>query len=501
MFRKEYMLRVVVVITAVLFTVTFTGNCKKADISDFEQVIAKLPQGQLDLGQGQSTGEVEIVLTGSGIGNIILDSIEIKGDNSTVPSLRPASVQNLGDRILLTFSGDQLESLLLDPEEGSTHAIVISFNVSTSEDRIEISITVTITYEGETGFQLEIDPSEWSMNYDKSNGTVEVFISGEDIDKIDLDNIRLAGDNTEAEALVADSVSINNEKIHARFPKNLLLDLLLDPEEGSTHTVTVTITNTETQEEIVLTAEITIEDDEDDGGIDPEELELEIDPDEWSMNYDKSNGTVEAFIEGEGIENIDLASIVMVGDNPDAEPLAASSVDINKDKIHAKFPKNQLLDLLDNPEEGSTHTITIRFIDSETGEEVELTAVISIEDDDDDDGEEPEPSDLTLEIVPSQWNLKYAGASGHVTAFIRGDGLEGIDLDSIIMVGENGADLDELENDSAKLSGNHIKADFPKNQVLDLLNSPEKGSTHTITVVFKDESGKEYELTAEIGIN
>jgi hypothetical protein len=94
--------------------------------------------------------------------------------------------------------------------------------------------------------------------------------------------------------------------------------------------------------------------------------------------------------------------------------------------------------------------------------------------------------------------MNYYGAAGTVKAKIQGDGIEDIDLDTIEMAGDNSA-AEPLSATSAKLSGNHINADFPKSQVLDLLLNPAKGTTHTVTVSFM-KGGQLQELTAEVRI-
>jgi hypothetical protein len=44
-----------------------------------------------------------------------------------------------------------------------------------------------------------------------------------------------------------------------------------------------------------------------------------------------------------------------------------------------------------------------------------------------------------------------------------------------------------------------VRARFPKNQLLDLLLEPAKGTVHTVAVTFSS-GGTEYELTAEVNI-
>jgi hypothetical protein len=442
-----------------------------------------------------SAGTIEAFIRGEGIDQIDLDSIQMMGDNTSAEPLEARSASINNDHIHARFRKNQIIGLLLDPAPGTIHTIVVTYLFNGGTERMELSAIISIEDEDDiidpTELTLEIDPAEWSLNFPNSAGTVEAFIRGEGFDQIDLDSIEMMGDNLAASPLAAISANVDGDHVHARFPKNQVIGLLSNPEPGSTHTITISFLPIGGTERVELTAEITIEDDDD--IIDPSDLELEIEPEEWNMNFTKSSGTVEAFIEGEGYDQIDLDSIEMMGDNPSASPLPASSAAIKGSQIHARFPKNQVIDLLLNPEPGSTHTIIISFLPIDGTERIELTAVITIEEDDE---EEPEPSDLSLKIIPSTWNTNYPGSSGTVKAQIKGDGIEDIDLDSIEMTGDSGVVLSAT---SAKLSGNHINADFPKNQVLDLLVSPTKGTTHTVTVTF-NQGGQLQELTAEVNI-
>jgi hypothetical protein len=445
-----------------------------------------------------SAGTVEAFIRGEGKEEIDLDSIEMVGDNPDAAPLEAKSAAINNDHIHARFRKSQLINLLLNPAPGSTHTILVTYLLDGGTERMELSAIITI--EGDdsildpTQLTLEIDPAVWNLNFfADSTGTVEAFIRGEEgLSQIDLSSIEMKGDNLTAPPLAAISANLDGGQVQASFPMDQVLGLLSNPQDGSTHNIIISFLAIGGTERIELTAVITITDDI----IDPEDLELEIDPDEWSLNYPKSSGTVEAFIEGEGIDLIDLDSIQMMGDNDLAEPLPALSAEINGDQIHARFPKNQVIDLLLNPEEGSVHTITISFIPIGGTEEdrIELTAVITIEEDDDDDDDDD--SELSLKIKPKTWNMNYYGSAGSVTAQIKGDGIEDIDLDTIEMTGDSG---EVLSATSAKLSGNHINADFPKSKVLDLLVDPAKGTTHTVTVTF-EMGGKDTELTAEISI-
>jgi hypothetical protein len=491
----------------VLIAIT-VGACKKGTTVIFETIVLDTGQSSWNLSASDGSEMLEVFLVGDGVEKIVLDSIEMKGDNPSASTLKAASAELQSSRVRAEFRKKDVHDLLSNPSAGSTHNITIIFRMIDSSVPSEVHSEVKVDDAGDDSessvYTLEIDPDEWDLNFAKSKGTVEAFIEGEGIENIDLSSIEMSGDNPAAAVLPADSASINNNHVHARFPKSEVIGLLLDPAEGTVHTITVSFLETGGTERLELTAQIVIVDEEDDGGeIDPSDLELEIDPVEWSLNFTKSSGTVEAFIEGEGIENIDLTTIVMTGDNPAAASLAAESASIKGNKVHAKFPKNGVIDLLLNPVEGSAHTITVSFYEIGGTELIELTVQITIEEDDDggdDGGEEPEPTELSLQLAPGTWNTNFSKSSGSVQAIIRGDGIENIDLDSLEMTGDNPA-AEALTATSASLHGNHVQADFPKNLVLGLLLNPGSGSKHIVTVSFTVGGGGRTELSTEVKVN
>lgn len=248
------------------------------------------------------------------------------------------------------------------------------------------------------------------------------------------------------------------------------------------------------------------DDGEDDGGGDAPQLNLslQLSPDTWNLNYDHSSGTVAAFIRGQGFRNVVLDSIVLIGDDPDAAPLEPVNVSRQGNNVRARFAKNRVLDILDEPESGSVHTVVLQFEVAGVDELQELSADVRIVGSDDgggDDGEECEAvGDLSLQLSPSSWNLNYDHANGSVTAFIRGQGLCAVDTDSVELVGDD-PEADPLAASTARLEGEHVRAQFPKNRVLDLLDEPSKGSTHTVTVRFtSDDGAASHELTTQVKV-
>jgi hypothetical protein len=245
------------------------------------------------------------------------------------------------------------------------------------------------------------------------------------------------------------------------------------------------------------------EDEEDEQELD---LRLEVSPDTWNLNYEHSAGTVAAFIRGPGFRDVVLDSIVLVGDDDTAEPLEPVATPTRQgNHVRARFAKSEVLDLLDQPERGSVHTVALLFEVDGVDEVQELTAQVRIvgpDDGEDDEGEddEEELGNLSLQLSPSSWNTNWDKANGHVTALIRGTGLSAIDTASVELVGDD-PEADPLPADFARLEGNHLRAQFPKGEVLDLLDDPDPGETHTVIVRFTSDGGAgTHELEADVRI-
>jgi hypothetical protein len=376
MVGKNQKMRMLLIMGLIALGLVWAVGCKKSS-SEVQSIIVDLQQSQWTSNANGGSGIIEVFLQGDGVEKIILDSIAMKGDKPGVSPLKASSAVLQDKRIRAEFSKSDALNLLLNPSHGSTHHITVIYMLVDSADSAELDMQVTLDDGNPISLTLELAPAEWDLNFVNSSGKVETFIRGTGIEKIDLTTIRMKGDNTAVEPMVPESVSLNGDHIRAAYPKNLVLNLLLNPTEGSVHTVVVSFLEVGGTVPIELTAQITVTDEDGDDGEEPTgPLTLQISPSDWNLNYYKNSGTVSAFIRGEGIEKIVLTSILLKGDNTAALPLAAATATLNGDHVRATFPKNQVLGLLLNPVSGSVHTVTVSF-QNDAGL-VELTAEVTV---------------------------------------------------------------------------------------------------------------------------
>jgi len=227
------------------------------------------------------------------------------------------------------------------------------------------------------------------------------------------------------------------------------------------------------------------------------DLSADVQPDTWNTNWEHSEGTVSVVIRGGGLDQIDTGSIVLTGSDDEAEGLSPVRVQANKNQIRAFFAKSDAIALLDSPERGETHELTLEFTAGEGAEAETKTLTVDVRivgpgggDDDDDDGEEDE---LEAEVQPGTWNTNWAHSAGTVSVKITGDNLGDVDLKSIVLVGTDAA-AKPLPALRASRNGNHIRAFFSKKEAIKILDTPTAGETHDV-IIRMTVAGEETEVT------
>jgi hypothetical protein len=105
---------------------------------------------------------------------------------------------------------------------------------------------------------------------------------------------------------------------------------------------------------------------------------------------------------------------------------------------------------------------------------------------------------LAVQVSPDSWNTNWTRSSGQLTVFLRGEGFDRIDPESVVLVGDDLAAL-PLEPRRVSIQGNHLQAKFGQADAFDLLLEPNRGTTHTILVQFElDGTAAELEATVRV---
>lgn len=227
------------------------------------------------------------------------------------------------------------------------------------------------------GLALALQPDVWNTNWAKSAGTVTAMISGKGLGEVDLASIVLVGTDPAEAPVPALRASRHGNHIRAFFAKDDALASLETPKRGEAHEVAIELTMGETDAKVRLTDRVRIVGPAGGGGEDDElDLDLAIQPDAWNANWARSNGTVSALIRGDGLGDIDLTSIELVGTDPDADPLPALRATRNGNHVRAFFAKDDAFATLDTPKRGEVHEIRIRL--TAGGVDQELTDRIRV---------------------------------------------------------------------------------------------------------------------------
>lgn len=317
-----------------------------------------------------SSGSVSALIRGEGFEGIDLDSILLMGTDPEAPPLGPFRVDREGNHVRAFFSKPDAWAILDDPQPGETH-----------------TLTLELTVDGEVVIltaQVRIEEEE-----DEAAVKIEKATNGEDADRAPGPSIPV-GDPVEWTYVVTNTGDLPLEGVAVSDDQGVAVacpGLSLEPGESMTCTGSGTaeagqysnlgtVTALSSEGDSVSDQDRSHYFGEEEQGPGEVDLNLEIQPDSWNTNWPSSSGTVSAFIRGEGFEEIDLDSIVLIGSDPEAAPLAPTRVDRSGNHVRARFAKAAAFATLDEPAPGEHHTVTIEL--TVAGEPVSLEADVRI---------------------------------------------------------------------------------------------------------------------------
>jgi hypothetical protein len=248
-------------------------------------------------------------------------------------------------------------------------------NVKSGE---EITITVNIQSNNQavlahmernkksTGtLQAQIQPKKWNLNWVDSEDEVIAKISGEGYNQIVPGSVKLVGpDNDKIGSYEED---VGGTYFIAKFHQSEAIGIINDPVPGMNYGIKVEyVKDSQTlylppDEDEYIMIEIV-------GKMsrDSEELSIQVNPTKWNTNWDKSSGTVMVKFWGEGYDQIDLATVMMVGpDDPDGpddvDVIYPVTSNLTDDQLIVKFSKKEALSIIPELTPGLKYVILITY--------------------------------------------------------------------------------------------------------------------------------------------
>jgi hypothetical protein len=90
---------------------------------------------------------------------------------------------------------------------------------------------------------------------------------------------------------------------------------------------------------------------------DSEELAAQLNPTKWNVNWAGSSGTLMVKLWGDGYDQIDPATVKIIGPGGDVDYSDFSN--LAEDQLIVKFYKSQALAVIPDPSPGDAHTIIV----------------------------------------------------------------------------------------------------------------------------------------------
>ncbi len=321
-----------------------------------------------------SSGTVSALIRGEGFEGIDLDSIVLVGTDPEADPLAPRRAERQGDHVRAFFAQSAALATLDTPQPGEVHTVTIEFTVEGEP----ASLTDDVRIVGPGGPE------------DEAEIRIEKATNGEDADRPPGPSIPV-GDPVEWTYVVTNTGDVPLSEVTVTDDQGVDVDCPGDAlEPGESMTCTGSGVAEEGQYSNVGTAEAVASEGDEVGDEDPShyfgeeeepepepvELTVQMQPDAWNTNWTRSAGTVSAFIRGSGFDRIDLDSIVLIGTDPDADPLEPTRVQRQGNHVRAFFAQSAAITILDTPQPGEVHTLTLEL--TVEGEPVTLTVDVRV---------------------------------------------------------------------------------------------------------------------------
>jgi hypothetical protein len=206
------------------------------------------------------------------------------------------------------------------------------------------------------------------------------------------------------------------------------------------------------------------------------DLQLEIRPKKWNIDWVNSTDEGHARIYGPGFETI--TSVVITG--PTGIVIPVIGTEVGGVYYKAFFNQNKAIAAIPDPVRGDFHiiTATITYVDGT----VDKTFTIEIVGQKPDEPEE----ELVMDVNPKKWNTNWTKSNGYVTVRFRGEGFDRIVTGATVMSYMGGTPISPFTD---SISGDSYSAKFYKKDAIGLFTEPKKGEFYEVDVTVQIDGG------------
>ena len=205
--------------------------------------------------------------------------------------------------------------------------------------------------------QAQIQPKKWNLNWVESEDEVVAKISGDGYDQIVSGSVKLVGpDDDKIDSYDED---VGGTYFIAKFHQSEAIGIINDPVPGMNYGIKVEyVKDGQTlylppEEDEYIMIEIL-------GKMprDSEELSIQVNPKKWNTNWEKSSGTVMVKFWGEGYDQIEPTTVMMVGPD-DVDVIYPVASNLTDDHLIVKFSMKEAISIIPEPTPGDKHVIRI----------------------------------------------------------------------------------------------------------------------------------------------
>ncbi|MDH4220228.1 MAG: hypothetical protein OEW23_15830 [Candidatus Aminicenantes bacterium] len=214
------------------------------------------------------------------------------------------------------------------------------------------------------------------------------------------------------------------------------------------------------------------------------ELQVQIQPKKWNLNWIDSEDEVIAKISGVGYDQITPGSVKLVSPENQTEIYDIEPFDecIGGTYFIAKFLQSEAIGLITDPISGKNYIIRVEYKFESEDKPLYLQDEIEIV------GKLPKDTEeLAIQLNPTKWNINWDKSSGTVMVKIWVEGYDQIDPSKVMMIGPDGINM--ITPSGSNQTDDHLIVKFSKQKAISIIPEPKPGDEHKIRITDDPNGG------------